>query len=103
MFGIILFWIHYIVAGILLYHDLRCIYVKSKSSTNTYRGKIYEITEKDQRLKLPLWIIVLFFIVFFVPVLNLFVYTTYLCARLINEYGSEYNKYYCKSIFTKKY
>ena len=102
MFGIFLFWLHYIIAAVLLYHDLRCIYVKTECE-DKYRSKIYKITENDQRLKLPLWVIILFLIVFFIPFLNLFVYTAYLCARLINEYGNEYNKYYCKSIFTKKY
>lgn len=104
MFGIILFWIQYIVAAILLYHSLWCIYVKvdtNKSEYNRYRT--YKITENDERLKSPLWMIILFFTVFFVPFLNLTTYAGYLCYRLINDRGSEYNKYYCKSIFTKKY
>ena len=104
MFGIILFWLHYIIAAVLLYHSLRCIYVKTFDSTTKYGGyKLYKITENDERLKLPLWVIISFFIVFFIPILNLLVFFAYLCGRLINENGSEHNKYYCKSIFTKKY
>lgn len=102
MFGIILFWIHYVIAAILLYHNLRCIYVKAECN-NASNYKTYKITENDERLKQPLWIIILFFIVLFIPGLNLFVYIAYLSARLINGFGSKYNKYYCKSIFTKKY
>ena len=101
--GILLFWIHYIVAVVLLYHDLFCIYVKTECN-NACTYKTYKITENDERLKQPLWIIILFFIVLFIPGLNLFVYIAYLCAKLINDFGSsKYNKYYCKSIFTKKY
>ena len=103
MFGVILFWVHYIIAAVLLYHNLRCIYVKSECNNTKYGYKLYKITESDKRLKLPLWSIILFFIAFFIPVFNLIVFTAYLCGRLINESGSEYNKYYCKSIFTKKY
>ena len=103
MFGVILFWIHYIIAGIVLYHDLRCIYVKSQCGTIKYGNKLYKITENDERLKLPLWGIILLFIAFLIPVFNIIACSAYLCGRLINENGSEYNKYYCKSIFTKKY
>lgn len=102
MFGVILFWLLYIVSAILLYHILRCIYVKTVDSSNGYRKK-YKRTDKDEKLKYPLWVILLLLLVFFIPFINFIVYTAFLCAKLICENGDEYNPYYCKSIFTRKY
>ena len=100
--GIFLFWFQYILSAILLYHILRCIYVK-KVDGDRYGRKKYIRTDNDERLKYPLWIILLLIIVFFVPVLNFIVYIGHLCFRLICEDGDKYNPYYCKSIFTQKY
>ena len=102
MFGVILFWIQFITAGILLYHILRCIYIKGKKNNSGYRSE-YEKTENDKKLTYPLWVIILFLVIFFIPVLNLITFITYLCYRLIDERGDSYNPYYCKSFFTKKY
>ena len=102
MFGVILFWIQFIIAGILLYHILRCIYIKGKSTQDGYRKK-YEKTENDKKLTYPLWVIIIFLVIFFIPVLNLLTFIGYLCSKLINELGDSYNQYYCKSIFTKRY
>ena len=102
MFGVILFWIHYIIAGTLLYHIFRCIYVKEKVFDNGYRTE-YAITDNDIRLKHPLWVLILFIIIFFIPVINITFFGMYLAKRMICENGSEHNPYYCKSIFTKKY
>ena len=98
MLGMILFWIHYIIAMILLYHLLRCIYVKTKSCEYGY-----EISDLDERLKQPLFVIILLIIVFFIPVLNILVFSGCMCRYLINEGNQKYNKYYCKSFLTKKY
>jgi len=103
MFGIILFWIHYLLALILLYHLLKCVYIKGKYEKNTWNGITYEKTPEDKRLKFPLWVIILLLIAFFVPILNLCVYIAYLTALLAHSDGSMYNKYYCKSFLTKEY
>ena len=60
--GVVIFWLHYIIAGILLYHILRCIYVKQRTSKNPYNA-IYERTSEDKRLKHPLWLVLLFILV----------------------------------------
>ena len=101
MFGVILFWLDYIVSGILLYHILRCIYVKKKDNSK-YTTAYYK-SDDDEKLKYPLWQILLFLLTFLIPIVNLFVYIIYLCVKLINDWGSEYNKYYCRSFFTKEY
>jgi len=103
MLGIIIFWIHYVVAAILLYHLLRCIYVKGESYKTTYRT-VYKISDLDKRLKQPLFVIILLIIVFFIPVLNILVFSGGMCKYLVTTEGdSDYNKYYCKSFLTKKY
>ena len=102
MFGIILFWLHYIIAGILLYHILRCIYVKQKTNKSLY-NVTYERTSEDERLKHPLWLVLIFIAVFLVPILNIVVLPIYLAFRVICENGEDRNPYYCKSLFTKKY
>lgn len=101
--GIILFYLHYIIAGILLYHILRCIYVKGSVTKGSFYEKNYEKTNSDKRLTHPLWIIILFLIVLCIPILNLVVFILYLVFKLISDSGSKCNPYYCKSIFTKKY
>lgn len=98
MFGTILFWLHYIIAAIILYHILRCLYVKGNVKDNTYHK-----TDNDERLKHPLWLVLIFFTVLLVPVFNLIALTAYLGFRVICEYGEDRNPYYCKSALTKKY
>jgi uncharacterized membrane protein len=102
MFGVIIFWLHYIIAGILLYHILRCIYVKQKTSKSIYNAT-YERTSEDKRLKHPLWLVLLFILAFCIPIINILSFGIYLTFRMVNESGSTYNPYYCKSIFTKEY
>ena len=102
MFGVIIFWLHYIIAGILLYHILRCIYVKQRTSKNLYNAT-YEKTNDDKRLKHPLWLVLLFILAFCIPIINISSLGTYLTFRMVNKSGSTHNPYYCKSIFTKEY
>ena len=102
MVGIILFWLQYIIAAICLYHIANCIYVKGDKQKGSYRPK-YLRTDQDKKLKHPLWLLILFFSVLLVPVLNIFIFIPYLLYRTNCEYGEEYNPYYCKSIFTNKY
>ena len=102
MFGVIIFRLHYIIAGILLYHILRCIYVKQRTSKNPY-NTIYERTSEDKRLKHPLWLVLLFILAFCIPIVNILSLGIYLTFRMVNESGNTHNPYYCKSIFTKEY
>jgi hypothetical protein len=85
--GILIFWIQYIIAFILLYHVLRCIYERN---TNI-------------RLKSPLYLIILLTLATFIPFVNIII----LIGRLVHLCSSYryYDKpdYYCKSIFTKEY
>lgn len=104
MFGIFLFWIHYIIAGILLYLILRCIYIKGEDDKGKYSNyKKYTKTDNDRRLKHPLWAILLFLFVFIIPMLNILVFIGYLLCMTINIDGNELCRYYCKSIFNKEY
>ena len=100
--GIILFYLQYIIAAILFYHILRCIYVKG-SVTKGYIYNNYEKTNSDKRLNHPFWIWLVFLLVLCIPILNLIVFILYLAFRLLNDAGSKHNPYYCKSIFTKEY
>ena len=84
--GILIFWIQYIIAFILLYHVLGCIYEK-----NT-----------DIRLKSPLYLIILLTLATFIPFVNIII----LIGRLVHLCSLHYYDrpdYYCKSIFTKEY
>ena len=56
---VFIFTILYIIAIVLLYHALRCIYVKEKYTSNRWGERSYEISESDKRLKHPLWRILL--------------------------------------------
>ena len=99
----ILFWIHYVLAIILLYHILICIYVKGECRKISPYYSLYSKSENDTRLKRPLWVILLLLIVLCIPVLNIICYIIVLLTTLTNGNGEEDNKYYCKSIFTKRY
>jgi len=103
MMGILIFWLHYIIAGILLYSILRCIYIKGDNKSSRYGKIIYTKTDKDVRLKHPLWAIILFLFAFIIPVINLIVFVIYLLQIIVNTDGSEYCKYYWKSFLTKEY
>jgi len=100
--GILIFWLQYVIAGILLYHILRCLYIKKDVDTRSYKTK-YHKTENDERLKHPLWLLIIAFVILTIPVLNIFAFGLYLSHKLICEDGEECNPYYCKSSFTKKY
>lgn len=95
MIGIILFWISYIVAGILLYTIVFHTYEKTKSAK--YGFTDYTITDDDVRHKYPLWLILISIIVFFVPVLNLFLFIMFMAL-----YPESHNVYF-NSFLNKKY
>lgn len=90
--GIFLFWLTYVIAGILLYNILFNIYVKTLY--DKYYN--YKITENDKKLKHPLWLVILFCIVFLIPLVNIFVFAGYIGGKTCDD------KYYVKSIFTKE-
>ena len=99
--GVILFWVHYVIAFILLWHILRCIYVK-KGKSDRWGNKVYERTEDDKRMKHPLWLVLIFIMVLCIPILNIVVFVPYLLFRALSDNGDEKNPYYIKSIFTKQ-
>ena len=95
-FGIFLFYLHYIVAVILLYHILFCVYEKSRSS----RYESYTISDYDKKHKLPLWGITLLIGALFIPIVNLITFGVYLGA-VVSEFDDP--PCYIKSVFTKKF
>jgi hypothetical protein len=98
MFGLFLFWIHYIIAGLLLYTLLRCSYkyveVKDKDSWRT------RFEKSNEKAKFPLWLILLFIIAFFIPVINLITIVSYMAIMAGSEID---NRIYYKSFLTKEY
>ena len=93
MFGIFLFWLEYIIAGIVLYTILRGTYKVKKVN------KIdHEYEKTNERYKRPLWQILLFIVLFFIPVINLS-----LIAYMVASSYEEDSKLYYKSFITKKY
>ena len=99
--GVFIFWLHYVIAFILLWHILRCIYVK-KGKSDRWGNNVYERTEDDKRMKHPLWLVLVFIMVLFIPILNIAVFVPYLLFRALCERGDEKNPHYIKSIFTKQ-
>lgn len=99
--GILLFWLQYIIAAVLLYNILRCIRIGTK---NYVTGKSpYELKKEiiksndDKRLKHPLWLIILLCVVLFIPVVNILIYLVYL-SNVTNR-----EEYYLRSFLTIKY
>ena len=94
MIGIILFWLHYIVAVILLYTILKGSYVLKK-------GKRYdEHIKTDERQKYPLWLILVFIIAVFIPVLNLGFYIAFIS---VTSHPIDGDGTYYKNFLTKEY
>ena len=101
MFGVFLFWIHYIVAIIILYTILRCSY-KYVAVKKEYRN--YEYKKSNERVKFPLWIILLFIAILFIPVVNLIIYIAYMIKSTNAPlYDINNNRVYYKSFLTKEY
>lgn len=99
--GVFIFWLHYVIAFILLWHILRCIYVK-KGKADRWGNTIYERTEDDKRLKHPLWLVLIFIMVLCTPFVNIAIFVPYLLFRALCENGDSRNPHYIKSIFTKQ-
>ena len=94
MIGIILFWLHYIVAVILLYTILKGSYVLKK-------GKRYnERIKTDERQKYPLWLILVFIIAVFIPILNLGFYIAFIS---VTSHPIDGDGIYYKNFLTKEY
>lgn len=98
--GVFIFWLHYAIAFILLWHILCCIYVKKDKIFKGYT--YYKKSENDERFKHPLWLVLIFIMVLCIPILNIVVFAPYLAFRALSEWGEERNPYYIKSIFTKQ-
>lgn len=99
--GVFIFWLHYVIAFILLWHILRCIYVK-KGKADRWGNTIYERTEDDKRMKHPLWLVLIFIMVLCTPFVNIAIFVPYLLFRALCENGDARNPHYIKSIFTKQ-
>lgn len=94
MIGIILFWLHYIVAVILLYTILKGSYVLKE-------GKRYnERIKTDERQKYPLWLILVFIITVFIPILNLGFYIAFIS---VTSHPIDGDGIYYKNFLTKEY
>jgi len=93
--GVIIFWLSYIIAAILLYHILRCSYKLIKV------GDRFDYTweKTDKKDKLPLWQISLFILALFIPVLNLILYFLYIGYKC----NADVDRIYINSFLTKKY
>lgn len=98
MFGIFLFWLQYVIAAILLYTILRCSYkykyVEKAGSWNKIQVK------SDEKVKFPLWLIILFIMVLFIPIFNLMIFIPFMIIKT----GSDVDeRIYYKSFLTKEY
>ena len=94
MIGIILFWLHYIVAVILLYTILKGSYVLKE-------GKRYnERIKTDERQKYPLWLILVFIFAVFIPILNLGFYIAFIA---VTSHPIDGDGIYYKNFLTKEY
>jgi len=92
MIGTILFWIMYIISGLAVYTILRCTYIRKELKYQKYE-------ETNERLKQPLWFIILLIIGFLIPVINI----TIPIVMILAYYIDDYREYYYKSFLTKKY
>ena len=99
--GVFIFWLHYVIAFVLLWHILRCIYVK-KGTKDRYGYTIYVKSEDDKRMTHPLWLVLVFITVLCIPILNIVVFIAYILSRALSDQGDEKNPHYIKSIFTKQ-
>ena len=95
MIGIILFWLHYIVAVILLYTILKGSYVLKKSEH--YGGEPIKTNEKQ---KYPLWLILVFILAVFIPILNLGFYIAFIS---VTSHPITKDGIYYKNFLTKEY
>lgn len=95
MIGIILFWLQYIAAVILLYTILKGSYVLK-------RGKRYDegFIKTEERQKYPLWLILVFIIAVFIPVLNLGFYIAFIS---VTSHPIDGDGTYYKNFLTKEY
>lgn len=92
MIGTILFWLMYIISGFAVYTILRCTYVKKEIKYHKYE-------ETEERVKHPLWFIILLIIGFLIPVVNIAIPIIMILLYVMDDYCD----YYYKSFLTKKY
>ena len=92
MLGTIFFWLMYIIVGLSVYTILRCSYKRIEIKYNKYE-------ETNERYKHPLWFILLLFILFLIPIVNLTIPIVMFMLYFIDDS----REYYYKSFLTKKY
>ena len=85
---VFLFLAHYVIAAILLYTILFC------SHETEYVNR--EWGAKKERMKYPLWAVLIGIIIFFVPIVNIVAYIVYIGATSSND------DIYFDSFLTKK-
>lgn len=84
---VFLFFLHYVLAFVFLYHIL------FRSYAYDWRSGI----KLNERYKKPLWLILSFVMIFFIPLLNLITFGCYIAYCDIERVC------YFKSFLTKKY
>ena len=87
---IFLFFLHYALAFVFLYHILFCSYAYDK-----HYGR--ELIKTNEKYKKPLWLILSFIVIFFIPLVNLIVFGFYIRICDIDKVC------YFKSFLTKEY
>ena len=86
--GVFLFLTHYVIAATLLYTILFC------SHETEYVNR--KFVAKKERMKYPLWAILVGITIFFIPILNIIAYIIYIGAASGND------EIYFDSFLTKK-
>lgn len=92
--GLFVFFTHYVIAFVMLHTIVFNSYEYEKIHVRYYDFE-YKLT--DTKYKHPLWLILLFSLIFFIPLVNLIVFTIYIANTSCEKIC------YYKSFLTKKY
>lgn len=93
MIGIIFFWLDYITCGLALYSFIFCRY-KLERVQGMYSLKT-EMEPTKERIKTPLWQVLLLILLYIIPVLNILI-----LPIMVFHYSE--NNYCYKSFLTKE-
>ena len=93
---IIILLLDYIICGLAFYSFVFCRYKLEKLVKNGYHY-VTESIPADERIKTPLWQILLLLLVCIIPLLNIMILPFIWLHRSENEH------YYYKSFLTKEY
>lgn len=94
MIGIIIFWLDYIICGLALYSFVFCRYKLVEVVKEGYHYKT-EWKPTDERIKTPLWQMLLLILLYIIPGLNILILPV-----MALHYTD--NHYYYKSFLTKE-